>query len=136
MSYDFSVYARANLIPTVVDFTTRLREAGGLSVDDRRPLLQLGGFLPVTFEGRQSGFEVMIFDVTPDDREEARRDYEAAGEPDDGYLEALDNSDVQFTLLCRDVTQIAAARVFARTLALAVNGYFSDPQTGEFERLG
>lgn len=136
MSYDFSVYACVRRLPTLAKLQALIQESQpDLQFADSVPLMELDGFFPVTFGGNEAGFEVLVAPITDRERDEHRQALADSGEPDHGYLDALENNDVDFMISGQTAAAIEAARIFATELARVTGGYFIDPQLGIFRHV-
>lgn len=137
MSYDFSVYTCVRRLPTLAELQVLVSKSRpDLQFDDVVPLMELDGFFPATLGGAEAGFEVLIGPITDQERNEHREALATAPDQSDhGYLDALENSDVDFMFTCQTPAAIDAARTFAMELARATGGYFIDPQLGIFRRV-
>jgi hypothetical protein len=134
MSYDFVVFARRRALPTLRALKAAMHTEGNvIDFDDQQELASIELFFPVTYDGREAGFEMYITAIT----DEERRDYRDLP-PDADSLERLYGSallanDLRFMFACQDATSIAAGRAFAIALARETKGFFRDPQTDEMQ---
>lgn len=137
MSYNFGVFASSQHLPTLASLRVLVAASHpDLQFDEAVSLSDLDGFFPVTFDGHDAGFEVLIGPINDRHRNRYRHAVAAASEqPNADYLDALETSDVKFIFSCQTPAAIDAARIFATELARATGGYFSDPQLGILHRV-
>lgn len=127
MSYNFGVFANSRHVPTLASLRVQFGASHPeLHFDDAVPLMELDGFFPVTLDGDDAGFEVLIGPINDRHRNRYLQLAAAASEkPDGDYLNALETSDVKFIFTCQNPAAVDAARVFATELARATGGYLS-----------
>jgi hypothetical protein len=131
MSYDLIVYARRDRLPSGDALSAALaKHDGPVEIPGRPTIIAVRGFLPVRHNGRDTGFEVLVSTITPEEISDYQEDLEVSGEEDTGYLKILTDNDTRITLQARDDASIEAAKVVATTLATLAGGVFSDPQEG------
>ncbi len=139
MSYSLSAYVRREQVPSGAALNERLRQAGArLELNNVGDLTSHRGFLPVKLDGQLTGFELYSAEITDKDRAAHRKELAIDGETTDELLEILVASNFEIGVMCaaKDARELAAARLFTRTIAQAAGGWFSDPQTGETTRYG
>jgi hypothetical protein len=96
--------------------------------------LHWSGLMPVTFDDKETGFELRLSPVTSSDLIDYEKELAESGEEDDGFLSILQGSDCQITVACNDDVSIAAGKAFSLAIASLSGGHVCDPQTGRTER--
>ena len=132
MSYDLTVYAYKERLPSASDLRARLA-TNNVVIDETVELLKCQGFVPVTSGGAPSGFELYAREITDRDREAYRRLLARDGETSDRRLEALMDADVKLRFSCnaRDPRELNTMRMIASSIAELARGWLEDPQTGQ-----
>lgn len=136
MSYDFIIYARRDRLPSPESFASLLASASpAVLIEPTIPNPDRDGFVPVTMQQRQTGFEICYGAVTSDEADAFAADLDATRargedveEGDLEHLTILRTCDVQIILGAHDPHEIEAANRVARALASVAGGYFCDPQ--------
>jgi hypothetical protein len=134
MSYDLNAYLRKDRLPSMSALGERLEAAGGRVVlQGVTDLTSVSGFLPVVLDGAPTGFEIYSDEINEAQRSSYRKLLERKGEAPDRFLEILTACDLDIGFSCKasDSREMTAARIVAKVLAEAAQGWFSDPQTSE-----
>ncbi len=131
MSYDFIIYAQHDRLPAPEDMRAALIAANPpVEIDAGTDLRRVRGFVPARYDGKDSGFELRVSPIGPEDVADYQADLESSGEADDGFLSILEGNDTCITLSAKTDDEIAVASLVANALARLSGGVFSDPQTG------
>ena len=135
MSYAFNVSVKKARLPDAEELRRRLEARGRLKLPETLDVLQAEGFFALTLDGKDTGFEVFVGEITDQRREAYRQDLQAEGMPEDEHYRMLLECDLTITLSGKDRREAQAARIVATALASAAGGWFCDPQTGEEKKV-
>jgi hypothetical protein len=131
MSYDLYAYVRFEQLPPEAKLRQLFERAGVvMNLPEDRDLASVSGFLPVTYGGAETGFEVFSGAIDKAEIAEYKKSLERSGKGSDEYLAMLTTCDRSFDFACKanDAREIAAATIVATILASAGIGWFRDPQ--------